>query len=63
MSFPLLIVLGLLLSIFASSTNIDLFTNTNFLLLLLLAIGAYFFPVPNGCNRVVNPSPILDVVF
>ena len=35
------ILLALLISVIASATNTELSNNTNFLLLLLLALGAY----------------------
>lgn len=51
MTVALYIILALLISVFASSTNVDLFTNTNFLLLMLLAIGAYYFPRRQNCTN------------
>ncbi|MFA6666815.1 MAG: hypothetical protein WCS51_00395 [Bacilli bacterium] len=51
MAYQLYIILALILSIFASSTNVDLWTNTNFILMLLLALGAYYYPTNTCCNR------------
>ncbi len=50
MDYQILILLAILLSIFVTSSNIDLFTNTNFILLLLLALGAYGINSTNRCN-------------
>lgn len=51
MDYQILILLAIFLSIFVTSNNIDLFTNTNFILLLLLALGAYGVNSTNRCNR------------
>ncbi len=51
MDYQLLIILALLLSIFVSNSNIDLFTNTNFILLVLLALGAYGINCTNTCRN------------
>ena len=64
MNISIYIILALLISIFASSTNVDLFTNTNFLLLLLLAIGAYYFPRrSSSCCPNANNQNLFDIVF
>ena len=66
MNISIYIILALLISIFASSRDVDLFTNTNFLLLLLLAIGAYYFPrrssTSNSCQN-ANNQGLLDIIF
>jgi len=65
MNISVYIILAILISIFASSTNVDLFTNTNFLLLLLLAIGAYYFPrrSSSNCCQNANTQGLLDIIF
>ena len=44
------ILLALLISVLASATNTELSNNTNFLLLLLLALGAYGNNRNSCCN-------------
>ena len=51
MDYQLLILLALFLSIFVTNSNVDLFTNTNFILLLLLALGAYGINSVNSCRN------------
>ena len=51
MDYELLILLAILLSIFVTNSDIDLFTNTNFILLLLLALGAYGITNINNRNN------------
>lgn len=66
MNISIYIILALLISIFASSRDVDLFTNTNFLLLLLLAIGAYYFPrrsSSSNCCQNANNQGLLDIIF
>lgn len=51
MDYQILILLAIFLSIFVTNSNIDLFTNTNFILLLLLALGAYGVNSTNSCRQ------------
>jgi len=52
MNFQLTLLIVLAIAILAQATNIDLANNTTFLLLLLLALGAYGFS--SGCRT--NPN-------
>ncbi len=51
MDYQILILLAIFLSIFVTNNNVDLFTNTNFILLLLLALGAYGVNTTSRCGQ------------
>ena len=57
------ILLALLISVLASATNTELSNNTNFLLLLLLALGAYNRnSCCNSCNQTCLGSTLSSII-